>query len=157
LVYYVLFLAGLGGVAYFRILGEVGNYEVLAVVFAVLIGIKITELHRFYHKYEINPISVVHIKGFLAKKSRRMSYHAISDLEVRQSFWQRLWGYGDVKIILFSGGAADLITDINHPHWFASMIEQRIKHSKHHAPEEPVSRIEPELYDELHEGLFRER
>lgn len=102
----------------------------LSTFLAVLIGIKITELHRLYHRFEINPFSVIHTMGILAKRSRRMGLSAISDMEVHQTLFQRFLGYGDVHIRLFSGDAINKMKCINNPHKFVSLIEKRMQESK---------------------------
>ncbi|MBI2173130.1 MAG: PH domain-containing protein [Candidatus Aenigmarchaeota archaeon] len=49
--------------------------------------------------------------GLLSKKTRKINYHSISEIDVKQSFLQRLVGYGDMEIVVLG---AHLHQNISH-------------------------------------------
>lgn len=97
----------------------------LVIVFSYF-AIKFTEIHRLTNKYEIENASLVHTSGFFSKNERRVDLFAISDANVIQSFWQRIWRYGDVHVKIFSTDTATIIKSINNPAQFAKFLEARM-------------------------------
>jgi uncharacterized membrane protein YdbT with pleckstrin-like domain len=105
------------------------NILVIWAIGIFIIGsIKATELHRLKDLYEINPLSVVHTEGYLKKISKRLDLFAISDLDIMQSFWQRILGYGDVYIHLFAEKRP--IKNISNPQKFADFLEKTIREQR---------------------------
>lgn len=49
--------------------------------------------------------------GLLSKRTRKINYHSISEIDVKQSFLQRLLGYGDLEIVVLG---AHLHQNISH-------------------------------------------
>ncbi len=49
--------------------------------------------------------------GLFSKKTRKINYHSISEIDVKQSFLQRLIGYGDLEIVVLG---AHLHQNISH-------------------------------------------
>ncbi len=98
---------------------------VLVVLF-ILLSIKFTELHRWSNSYKITRDSFVHTKGILNRKTRSMDFLAISDIELRQNFWQRLLNYGDVSVRLYSGESDNPAKNISNPKKFADCLEKMI-------------------------------
>ena len=101
---------------------------VLVILF-ILLSIKFTELHRWSNSYEITKDAFVHNKGILNRKTRSMDFLAISDTELRQTFWQRLLNYGDVSVRLYSGERDNPAKNINNPKKFAGCLQKMI-HAK---------------------------
>lgn len=42
--------------------------------------------------------SMIIESGYFSKNSTRVNYNYVSDIRVRQSFFQRMFGYGDIEI-----------------------------------------------------------
>jgi uncharacterized membrane protein YdbT with pleckstrin-like domain len=94
----------------------------------ILGSLKATEIHRLKDLYEINPLSVVHTSGYFKKISKRVDLFAISDLDVTQSLWQRVLGYGDVVVHLFAEKKP--FKNISNPHRFADFLEKTIREQR---------------------------
>ncbi|MCF7910199.1 PH domain-containing protein [Candidatus Pacearchaeota archaeon] len=107
---------------------------ILGIVFIVVI-FKFTELHRLSNYYEINQDALVHVRGLINKNSKNVDVFAISDIDIDQNLWQRMLGYGTVKVRLFSEDNSTLVKDIKNPKEFVRvlekvMMEKRIEVSK---------------------------
>lgn len=99
---------------------------IAAIVF-ILIGIKFTEVHRLGNKYRIDFRSLIHTKGYFNIVSRKVDLLAVSDIDVSQTLWQRLWGYGDVNVRMFSKDSNTSVKNINNPDLFASMLQKKMR------------------------------
>ncbi|MFH1608269.1 MAG: PH domain-containing protein [archaeon] len=125
-------------------------------ILAIFIGIILTEIHRLYQSYEINLLSVIDTRGYLSKKSKRMDLLAISDIEIHQTFFQRILCYGDIHISLISGQVAKM-TNIKNPHNFAGIIERKMRKIKSRdnnlieQPKSEVFALDDEQFVEEHE------
>jgi len=124
---YFMILVLVGVIIFIKYNGLMLNNSILILVgLFILFSIKFTELHRFSNSYQINEHSFVHKRGIFSKKIRNMDFLAISSIEVEQNFWQRLLGYGDVSIRLYSGETDNLVKHINNPAKFARFLRERI-------------------------------
>lgn len=94
----------------------------LAILFSYF-AIKSTEIHRLTNKYEVNSPTLIHTTGLFNKNERRVDLFAVSDVDVLQTLWQRIWRYGDVRVRLFSAESTTLIKNINNPQQFARFLE----------------------------------
>jgi membrane protein YdbS with pleckstrin-like domain len=83
-----------------------------------------SEVHRYGNSYEINSSSFIHKKGYLTTTSKRVEFGAISDSDMRQTLWQRLFSYGDVEIHRFS--EISVIKNINQPVEFLNFLEKKM-------------------------------
>ena len=97
-----------------------------AIALFVFLGIIGTEINRVKNKYEINPNSVVHIEGYLNKVAKRLDLFAVSDIDVSQTWWQRLLNFGNVNVHLFSIESTTAIKNINNPKQFALALEEQM-------------------------------
>jgi len=95
---------------------------VIAFSLAVIIA---TEIHRLGHSYEISDNSVIHRKGYLTITTKRIEFGAISDIDVKQTLWQRLWRFGNIQIFKFS--EKSVIRNINKPLDFVSFLERKLR------------------------------
>jgi uncharacterized membrane protein YdbT with pleckstrin-like domain len=102
---------------------------IISVAVFTILGIKITEVHRLGNKYEINPLSLIHTKGYFSTHSKRIDLDSISHMEVMQTAWQRMLNYGDIQVMMFGEEAATL-KNINRPHKIASLFEEKMKDIK---------------------------
>src|SRR3989339_1038780 len=64
---------------------------------------------------EITPGKVTIREGILTQSKAHLMAFTITDIEVKQSYWQALWDYGDIDIFSASGEQRREIKDINHP------------------------------------------
>jgi len=102
----------------------------LLIIFIILI-IKYTELHRLSNYYEINRNAFIHKSGLLNKKSKNIDILTISDVDWQQSPWQRLIGFGNVNLRIYSNPMAEInIKNINHPAKFVRTLEKAILDKK---------------------------
>ncbi len=93
------------------------------VIFLIVV-LNLTETHRISSSYEVASDSLTCTYGILNKKVKKVDYFAISDMFVNQTFWQWLFGYGDIDIQLFSRENKSSIKNINKPLKFISVIEK---------------------------------
>lgn len=123
--FYFMIIIILGFIFFIKITGRELNKTalILMIVFIVLI-LKLTEIHRFSNSYEIGDSSLICSKGILTKNIKRIDYFAISDINVHQGLLQRLLGFGDVIVSLFSFDEATKIKNINNPEELALKIEK---------------------------------
>jgi uncharacterized membrane protein YdbT with pleckstrin-like domain len=90
-----------------------------------ILGVLIfSEVHRYGNSYEINDNSFIHKKGYLTTTSKRVEFGAISDSDIRQTLWQRLFSYGDVEIHRFA--EITVIKNINKPVKFLNFLEKKM-------------------------------
>jgi len=122
---YLMILILIAVVIFIKYKGLVLNNLVLIVVgLFILFAIKFTEVHRFSNSYEINQNSLVHRRGIFNRKTKSVDFFGISDIEVKQNFWQRLIGYGDVSVRLYSGKSDNPVKNINKPAKFAEFLRK---------------------------------
>jgi len=99
---------------------------VLGIVAFVGLVIVISEFHRIGNSYHVAPFFVVHRKGYFSKEIKKVAIASISDIDIKQSFWQRLLRYGCVEVHLFSSNSIVIIRNINNPESFVTLIESEI-------------------------------
>ena len=102
----------------------INKYVLILVVVFIVLAIKYTEIHRFSRWYEVNSNSLVHKEGILSKKIKNLDLCAISDIDVSQNLWQRLLGYGNISVRLFSEVSHTEIKNINDPAKFGNFLEK---------------------------------
>ena len=107
---------------------------IMAAVLFIIIILNFTEFHRLNNAYEVNLSSLVHKKGILRKVTKNIDFLSISDIDVSQSLWQRLFNFGDVNVRLFSLDTTTSIKNISNPNEFAKFLESKIhnKRKGHH-------------------------
>jgi uncharacterized membrane protein YdbT with pleckstrin-like domain len=123
---YAMVLILIGAAIFLQFRGiEITNIAIWAIVIFTLGSLKFTEVNRLNHFYEINPMAVVHTKGYFKRISKRIDLFAISDVDITQNFWQRILGYGDVEIHLFAEKST--LKNINNPTKFVNFLEETIR------------------------------
>lgn len=105
------------------------NLALKLIFFFSLIIIIATEIHRLYDSYEIANTSVFHRKGFFTVITKRIQFGAISDSDVKQNLWQRIFSYGDVEIHMYSRESRAIIKDINNPGGFVKFLQDKMSKS----------------------------
>lgn len=149
LPFYSLFTLTLLGSMYLTFTGTLSFGVFAASILAIIIGIKATEIHRLGHSYEVNPLSVVHTKGYFATHSRRIDLFAISDIIVRQTILQRIFNYGDVHIRMFANDTANTIKNVHDPGHFARYVEKKMSEIRGAAKTKPEEKQEPTYHETL--------
>lgn len=129
---YILVLVGLGyfGYSHFFRLG-IGRTTIIFGVVGMLLLIKFTEYHRFKDWWGITDNSIVESRGILNKTIRKVTFPAISDIDINQPFYKRLFNFGDINVRLYSAETSFTIKNINFPDDFADILQDKI--SKSHA------------------------
>jgi len=97
----------------------------LSIIFSIIIIIG-TEIHRLGNSYEINNNAVIHRKGYFSIISKTIEFGAISDADVKQSLWQRIFNYGHVEIHRYSEYNKTIIKDINKPAEFQAFLQKKM-------------------------------
>lgn len=92
----------------------------------IVLTIIFAEIHRAYDRYEINPRSVVHRRGFYHTHTRRIDLYAISDVIVTQTLYQKILNFGNIQVRLFSSESKSTLKNLDKPHWFAEMVESNM-------------------------------
>jgi membrane protein YdbS with pleckstrin-like domain len=130
IVYYVMIVLLLFLMVYIKVSGFDLNYRVsvAALIFMALL-IKLTEVDRFAHHYEIGEFCLEKVEGIFFKKYKRMNYGSISQIHFTQNPWEKLLGIGSVEIAQFSETIRTEIKNINKPNDFVHAITKRI-HNK---------------------------
>jgi len=105
------------------------NVVIAAIVFCIL-GIKGTEAHRFLSYYQITNHYLVYSKGIFSNDIKRIFIPTISDIVLKQSFWQRLLNYGNVMIHRYTQGAIIEVKNISNPERFIDILERRMDELK---------------------------
>jgi uncharacterized membrane protein YdbT with pleckstrin-like domain len=123
---YILVFILIAVVVYLKVSGlSVNTLALIGVVAFSIISFLFIEIHRLRDLYEINPNSLVHSHGILNKRIKSVDFFAISDSDVSQHLFQRVFNFGNVNVRLFSGkDSATSIKNINNPRKFASFLEQ---------------------------------
>ena len=123
--YYFMVIVLLSIIGYLRYNNLPINILTLILVgLFILFVIKATEIHRFSNSYALNHNSLVHTHGIFSKRIKNADLFAISDIDVKQTFWQRILGFGDVYVSLFSDTSNMVVRNINNPVKFGNLIEK---------------------------------
>jgi uncharacterized membrane protein YdbT with pleckstrin-like domain len=126
--FYIMVLVLLLTIIYIKISGRFLNP--LALNFSLLFSFLLiigTEIHRLGHSYEINDHSIIHKYGYFSTVSKTMQFGAISDSDVEQDLWQRIFSYGNIEIHLYSKQNTSLIKNINKPFNFVAFLQMKLK------------------------------
>jgi len=124
---YVMIVVLLILLIYIKISGRPLNDMALrfVLVFSVVM-LLYTEIHRMGNSYEVNDSSVIHKSGYLNTVSKRAEFTAISDSDIKQNLWQRLFSYGNVEIHLYSKENKTVIRNINNPFGFLDFLQKKM-------------------------------
>ena len=106
----------------------VGSTILIGIV-AVLFAFKFTEYHRFREWWGITDDALIESKGILGKTIRKVSFPAISDIDISQTPHKRLLGYGNVNVRLYTAKTNFSVKNINYPDDFADILQKKISKS----------------------------
>ena len=90
------------------------------------------ELSRMTVDYHITPEKIIITKGIIDKHHKNVHFHPLGfvpDINVKQSFYQRLLNYGTV-FIHGSGENHLEIKDVNNPHQILKVLEDLIEENR---------------------------
>ena len=97
-----------------------------------LFGLVSTEVRRFYgDRYNIMQTKLSVVKGILKVRTRNIYYQPLGfvpDFNVKQTFLQRLLGYGTVFVHV--GTTALELRDVDNPHEVLKMFERLIEETR---------------------------
>jgi uncharacterized membrane protein YdbT with pleckstrin-like domain len=96
----------------------------IAIVFIVL-TVKFTEMHRFNTYSAITTNYLVHSRGIFSRKVKKVAYPSISDINLRQSVWQRILNFGTIQVYQYSKGTLTEIKNINKPLRFLDILADK--------------------------------
>ncbi|MAG02777.1 hypothetical protein CMI42_05550 [Candidatus Pacearchaeota archaeon] len=123
--YYLMVIFLLGVIIYVKYTERQLNDTAFWLVVIFSVGaIILTEIHRLGNSYEINERSVLHRNGYFTIVTKRTEFGSISDVDIKQNLWQRLFSYGHVHIFKFS--EENPVHNIDNPHKFADFLERQI-------------------------------
>ena len=105
------------------------------IVLFIFLSIKYTELHRLNNSYEIDSHDVIHTEGLINKKIKRGDLVHVRYVDINQSVLQRLFGYGDVMVDLFSEKIP--VRNIDKPLEFQKVLEDKIAEKKRNLTKKP--------------------
>jgi len=98
-------------------------------VFSVVL-ITFIEIHRFATFYKITSSSLVRSQGIFSRKIRKVDLTSISDVDSKQTTWQRTLNYGDVHARLFSEETTLTIKNIIDPEKFSDFLEEKMNEKR---------------------------
>jgi len=110
-----------------RELNKLGFEAVL--VFSVGL-ITFIEIYRFATFYKITSSSLVRSQGIFSRKTRKIDLTSISDVDSKQTAWQRTLNYGDVHARLFSAETTLAVKNINDPEKFSDFLEKKMNEKR---------------------------
>lgn len=127
---YLLVIIGVGYGVYYHVSGNVlETYQIVVGVVAMLFALKFTEYHRFRDWWGITDNALIESRGILNKTLRKITFPAISDIDVHIPFYKRLFGFGDINVRLYSDKTNFTIKNINYPDDFADILQNKISNS----------------------------
>lgn len=122
----LLVLVGLlvAGIFYYDMTIE--REVILGLGVACVLGIKFTELHRMGHYYKVTCNHLLHSKGIISKDVKRVFLPTISDIDLQQSFFQRIFNYGTVVVYRYGEKGVIEIKNINSPMKFIKFLQDKM-------------------------------
>ena len=126
--FYAMIAILVGTTAYIKYIGRPIDHTafLLTVGFSVFV-LAITEIHRLGNSYEMNNNSITHKQGYFSISSKQLQFGAVSDCDVHQNFWQRIFSYGNVEVHLFSRENTTCIKNINRPYEFMELLQRKMR------------------------------
>lgn len=124
--YYFMFACVLLVCVYLTLLGQLVLPALGAAAIIVFLGINITELHRLWEGYEVNPSAVIHTHGLISKKSRRIDLFAINTVSVHQTLFQRILNIGDIHVHVANASHVTTLKNLQSPKVFAQTIQNNM-------------------------------
>jgi membrane protein YdbS with pleckstrin-like domain len=102
--------------------------NLIAAILFIIIVIKLTEVHRLTHHYDITPHALEKVEGIIYRKIKRMNYGSISQLHLNQNPLDKILNIGSVEVAQFSETIRTEIKNINKPHEFLKAVSRMMHH-----------------------------
>lgn len=122
----------LGGV--FLYLAVVFSLPTYLVILAVLLALLLFLIPAFYHfrrnlvRYALTDAKLEIDRGFFSRQTQFVAIGKIQDVTVSATFWQRMFGYGNLVIDNAAGtGAPVVLENINNPRQHADLILREMR------------------------------
>ena len=123
---YLMIIILLGLITYIKITNKPDNpnavYSAVLFSFLLILG---TEIHRLGNLYEITATALIHKKGYFTTIAKRIEFGAISDIDIRQNIWQKIFGFGNVLIYKFSEESS--LKNIDNPSLFVEYLDRNME------------------------------
>ena len=124
---YLMMIIVAGLIIYIKVMNlPLNKGALIGAVSFIGLGILFTEIHRKRISYEITPIYLIHNKGILSRKSKKILLESIVDIDLNQKLWQRLLGYGNIDVHAASGANIIKLKNINKPERFVDILEEQV-------------------------------
>jgi uncharacterized membrane protein YdbT with pleckstrin-like domain len=114
-----------GGLYYILFAGHTDLRLTFSLIAAPVLVIALAALHRRYTSWSLTSDRLIERRGLIARHRREMELADVRSIEVDCSFWQRLFGIGNVMIA--SAASADFMIklwDVPDPERVAEMLRQ---------------------------------
>ncbi len=132
-----IFLLSLWGIFYFKGIKLRLRIDYLALGLGLLAIIS-GEFSRLLSKYIIEESKLTIVEGLLKQHKKHVYFYSlgfVTDINVKQSRWQRLWGYGSISLE-GAGTTTFEIKDINKPEEVMRQIEELVEENRKKAHKE---------------------
>ncbi len=124
---YLMMIIVAGLIIYIKVMDlSLNKFALIGAVSFILLGILFTEIHRKRIFYQITPLYLIHNKGILSRKSKKILLESIVDIDLNQKLWQRLLGYGSIEVHAASGANIIKLKNINEPEKFVDLLEEQV-------------------------------
>ncbi len=101
------------------VLGQPVGQLVMMVCIVISVAVFISALFDYlrwsHEQFIVTDQRVIHTRGIFSRESLDSSLEKINDIQLRQSWWGRVWGFGDVEIITGSDTGVNLFHRIDDP------------------------------------------
>ena len=126
-IIYLMMIIVAGLIIYIKVMDlPLNKNAFIGAISFIILGILITEIHRKRISYEVTPLYLIHNKGILSRKSKKILLESIVDIDLNQKLWQRLLGYGSVEVHAASGANIIKVKNINKPGRFVDILEKQV-------------------------------
>ncbi len=120
----VAVLAAAGGLVAWKQTGQTWVWVPAGVLLAVALGLALVRYMRLVScVYVVTDRRLLRLRGLLSHSSMDSYLDKINNVEHRQTFWGRIFGYGDLEIDTASETGAELFPQISHPLAFKRAID----------------------------------
>ena len=92
-----------------------------AIIF-IITALIFSEIHRMTIYYKIGDDYIARSTGIISTTIKSVAFPSISDIDLKQNFWQRLLKYGNVFIYQYGAGNVTRIKNINKPEKFLNIV-----------------------------------
>ena len=125
---YLMIIILIGLIGYIKFLGlPLSSLTIIGTAIFAILGIGLTELHRLKDSYHITPDHVEHRHGYIGRSITKILIKSITDIHSKQRAWERIIGYGSIRVQSQSGANHIEVKNINNPSKFISILEEKME------------------------------